>query len=163
MIKSALIAVVLTVLSSALSFALDREKTILGIRKGIRMFTGILPSIVTVLILVSLLLYLIPRETILRVLGKDAGIVTKMMAAIIGSLSLIPGFIAYPVCSILVKSGVSYQVIAVFITTLMMVGIVTLPVESRYFGAKAALLRNALSFAAAVIIGSFIGLMWGVI
>ena len=34
----------------------------------------------------------------------------------------------------LIQNGVSYSVIAVFITTLTMVGIITIPMEARYFG-----------------------------
>jgi hypothetical protein len=49
-------------------------------------------------------------------------------------------------------------VVAVFVTSLIMVGFVTLPLEIRYFGKKAALLRNALSLIAAIIIGGLIGL-----
>jgi hypothetical protein len=41
----------------------------------------------------------------------------------------------------------------------MMVGIVTLPLEIKYFGRKAAILRNLLNFFAALIIGIFVGLM----
>jgi hypothetical protein len=42
-------------------------------------------------------------------------------------------------------------------TTLMMVGVVTLPLEIKYFGKKAAILRNAFNFIAAIIIGILIG------
>ena len=68
-------------------------------------------------------------------------------------------FFAYPLAGILVKSGVSYSVIAVFITTLMMVGILTLPLEAKYFGLKTAIIRNALYFVGAIIIGLIIGLI----
>jgi hypothetical protein len=46
-------------------------------------------------------------------------------------------------------------------TTLMMVGVVTLPLEIRYFGKRAALTRNILNFVAAVIIGLAVGLILG--
>jgi uncharacterized membrane protein YraQ (UPF0718 family) len=64
---------------------------------------------------------------------------------------------------ILIKSGVSYPIIAMFITTLMMVGVVTLPLEARFFGFKVALLRNILSFFGAVLVGVLIGIVWGLI
>ena len=44
-------------------------------------------------------------------------------------------------------------------TTLMMVGVVTLPLETKYFGKKIAILRNVLNFAAAIIIGVLIGII----
>jgi hypothetical protein len=69
-----------------------------------------------------------------------------------------PGFIAFPLGAILVRSGVSYQVVAVFITTLMMVGILTLPLEAKYFGWRVSILRNALSFAGALLVGLLMGI-----
>ncbi|MCX6721680.1 MAG: hypothetical protein NTY04_00590, partial [Candidatus Staskawiczbacteria bacterium] len=93
-------------------------------------------------------------------LGEDAGFTGYVFAALAGSIALIPGFIAYPLAGILLKAGVSYPVIAVFITTLMMVGILTLPIEIKYFGVRISLIRNTLYFFGALIIGSLIGLFY---
>ncbi|MCK7518398.1 MAG: hypothetical protein MZV64_12095 [Ignavibacteriales bacterium] len=68
-----------------------------------------------------------------------------------GSVALIPGFIAYPLCGILIKNGVAYSVIAVFITTLMMTGFITLPVEAKFFGWKVSMIRNLFSLAGSII------------
>jgi len=124
------------------------------------MFIRILPSILSVLILVSVVLYVLPNELIVRYLGEDVGVSGYLFAALAGSLALIPGFIAYPMAGMLVQTGVSYPVIAVFITTLMMVGILTLPVEIKYFGIKVSLLRNGLFFLAALIVGTLIGIFY---
>jgi len=147
----------LTFIALILSFFADRKKTVSGIKKGFKMFLGILPMILNLLILVSIFLFLVPQETLIKLLGKGSGITGMLIAAILGSISLIPGFIAFPLASILLKSGVAYGVIAVFITTLMMVGILTLPLESKYFGMKTALMRNGFSFIGAIIIGLLIG------
>ena len=140
-----------------LSFIFDREKTLVGLRKGLTMFAGILPSLLNILVIVSVMLSVIPEETIVRLLGRNSGPVGVSIAALVGSVSLIPGFIAFPLASILIKSGVSYQVTAVFITTLLMVGIITLPLEAKYFGMKTAIIRNLLSLIGAIIIGLLIG------
>ncbi|HOV07644.1 MAG TPA: hypothetical protein PK482_00855, partial [Spirochaetota bacterium] len=81
----------------------------------------------------------------------------------IGSVALIPGFISYPLAAVLLKNGVSYPVISIFITTLMMVGIVTLPIEKKFFGWRVALTRNILSFIGALIIGACMALIWGLL
>jgi len=44
-------------------------------------------------------------------------------------------------------------VVAVFITTLTMIGVVTLPVKVRELGKRLAILRNCLSFFIAIVIG----------
>jgi uncharacterized membrane protein YraQ (UPF0718 family) len=132
----------------------------LAIKKGLKMFVGILPSFITVLILVSLLLAWLPQDMITHWLGKSSGLWAYPIAAIAGSIFLIPAFIAYPLGGLLIRIGVSYSVIAIFITTLMMVGIITLPLEAKYFGWKVAVTRNVFSFIAAIIIGLAIGVIW---
>ena len=42
--------------------------------------------------------------------------------------------------------------VATFMTTLMMVGVVTLPLEIKYFGRNVAIVRNVLNFFAAIVI-----------
>ena len=150
---------VVTALALIISFFADRKKTMQGLKKGMKMFLGILPSLLNILALVSIVLYLIPNETLVKWLGKDSGSFGMLSAAVIGSIALVPGFIAFPLAAILLKSGVGYGVLAVFITTLMMVGVLTLPLEAKYFGMRTTLIRNALSLAGAVIIGVLIGLI----
>jgi uncharacterized membrane protein YraQ (UPF0718 family) len=135
------------------SVVANAHKTWIGIKKGLTMFLNLLPVLLLMLALVSIVLFLIPNETLIKYMGKSSGIEGWLIAAFLGSVALIPGFIAYPLCSVLIKSGVAYTTIAVFITTLMMVGIITLPVEAKFFGWKTSIVRNALSFFAALFIG----------
>ena len=136
-----------------LSFIFDYLKTIKGIKKGLMMFFNLLPVLLLMLALVSIVLFLIPNDMLIKYMGQGSGIEGWLIAASLGSVALIPGFIAYPLCAILIKSGVDYSVIAVFITTLMMVGILTLPVEAKFFGWKTSIIRNVLSLVAALFIG----------
>lgn len=142
------------------SFIADSKRTKAGLKKGVAMFLGILPIILLVLICISIILFFLPNETIVRYLGEDAGVVGYATAALLGAIVLIPGFVAYPLAGVLVKSGVSYPVIAVFITTLMMVGVLTLPIESKFFGLKVALVRNAVFFIAALLVGGAMGVLY---
>jgi uncharacterized membrane protein YraQ (UPF0718 family) len=151
-----LILIVITVVVVAVSFVADRRKTTAGLRRGLKMFVGILPALLNMLILVSLALTFVPQQTIVRWLGANSGVAGYAVAAVIGSIAMIPGFVAFPLGALILKTGAGYAVVAVFITTLMMVGIVTLPLESRYFGRTVALLRNGLSFIGALIVGLLI-------
>lgn len=147
-------AFILVALVSVLgSFLLDRKKTAEGIARGAKMFVGIFPALLQILIAVSVLLWLFPKETISAYLNQGSGWLSFILAGLVGSIALIPGFIAYPLSGVLLKSGVPLQILAVFITTLMMVGIVTLPLEAKYFGWRATIMRNVLSFIAAYVIG----------
>jgi uncharacterized membrane protein YraQ (UPF0718 family) len=152
------ILLILTGIILLISLLKDIKKTIEGIKKGFTMFFKVLPAILNMLIFVSVFLYIISNEVIIKLLGKNSGITGISIAAVLGSVSLIPAFIAYPLSAVLLRNGVSYQITAIFITTLMMVGIITLPLESKYFGWRVSILRNSLSFVGAIIIGLLIGL-----
>lgn len=157
MSNNTLIFGLFTGISLFLSFILDRDKTILGVKKGGKMFSNILSPFLNILILISIVLFFIPAYLIAHYLGVNSGWYGFALATFIGSISLIPGFIAYPLAATLLKQGATYDVVAVFMTTLMTVGVVTLPLEIKYFGKKAAILRNSLSLIAAIIVGVFMG------
>lgn len=157
--NNAIIFISVSFLTSFVSFLLDKKKTILGFKKGFKMFKSIIVPFLNILILVSLLIYLIPPETITKYLGAGSGIIGFIIAAIFGSITLIPGFISYPIASNLLEQGASYATVTVFMTTLMMVGVATLPLEIKYFGKKVAIIRNLLNLVAAIIIGIIIGII----
>ncbi len=145
------------------SFFLDRQKTKEGLKRGWRMFRNMLVPFINILILVSLVIYFISPDVINRYLGAGSGVLGFSIAAVVGSITLIPGFISYPIAAGLIQQGASYAVVATFMTTLMMVGVVTLPLEIRYFGKRAAIIRNSLNFVAAIVIGLAVGLIMDVV
>ena len=151
--------IIITVALSFVSFIFDKKKTLKGIKKGAKQFINILPTLLSVIILISIVLYFVSDKVLMQYLGSDAGITAYFSAGIIGAVAILPGFIAYPLAGILVKSGVSLSVIAVFITTLKMVGIMTIPIERRYFGTKVAVVRNLLSFGGALLVGILMALI----
>ena len=149
--------IIFTAICLFVSLIVNRQKTWAGVKKGALMFFRLLPTLVLMLALVSIVLYLIPEEKLVEYMGEGSGITGWMTAALFGSVALIPGFIAYPLCGILIKSGVAYSVIAVFITTLMMTGFLTLPLEAKFFGWRVSIIRNLVSLAAALLIGLIMG------
>jgi uncharacterized membrane protein YraQ (UPF0718 family) len=159
MIDNAFIFIIVSILLTFVSFLLDRRKTMLGLKKGWKMFQNVAIPFLNILILVSLVLHVVPPSLIVRYLGAGSGWGGLAIAAIVGSITLIPGFISYPIASVLIKQGASYTTVATFMTTLMMVGVVTLPLEIKYFGRRVAILRNVLNFIAAIVIGLFVGLI----
>jgi uncharacterized membrane protein YraQ (UPF0718 family) len=159
MLKNAVIFMLVTMVLLIVSFVLDRDKTIQGVKKGLRMFWLIAMPFLNILILIAVMMSVIPPSLIRTYLGAGSGIYGPLAAAVIGSVTLIPGFISYPIAAFLIKDGASYTTVATFMTTLMMVGIVTLPLEIRYFGKRVAILRNILNFAAAIVIGAVVGVI----
>ena len=139
------------------SFVKSREKTILALKKAWKSFENILPQFLAILLLIGFILAVLDEATISKLLGKESGMVGMAIAAVIGSITLIPGFIAFPLAASLLAAGAGYGQIAMFLTTLMMVGIVTLPLEVTYFGKRLAVMRNALGLAYAVLASFLLG------
>jgi ABC-type multidrug transport system permease subunit len=72
---------------------------------------------------------------------------------------MIPGFVAFPTAALLLQGGAGYMQIGAFVSALMMVGIVTLPVEVKYFGKRLAILRNLFAFLFSFFVAIVIGLV----
>ena len=141
----------ITAIAIMASLLADRRKTLMGVRRGLRMFVNLLPTLVAVLAAVSLLMAAVRPATLERLLG-GGGPLPFLAALIVGSIALIPGFIAFPLAGVLKDHGATTAVLAAFITTLLMVGVVTLPIEIRFFGRRIAIWRNLLAFAGAVVV-----------
>lgn len=129
-----------------ISYAKNKAKTLHALKKAWKSFENILPQFLSILIIIGISLSLLSPENISYLIGEKSGWLGMLAASVIGSITLIPGFIAFPLTAALLNSGAGLMQIGVFISTLMMVGVVTLPLEIKYFGRKAALLRNSLAF-----------------
>ncbi|HZW49688.1 MAG TPA: permease [Bacillota bacterium] len=129
-----------------ISFFKDKKKTKISLKKAWKAFENILPEFLVVLLLVGVLLALLNAEVISKIIGAGSGWLGVLLASIVGSITLIPGFIAFPMAAMLLQGGAGYMQIGAFISTLMMVGVVTLPVEMKYFGKRLTILRNVLAF-----------------
>lgn len=141
----------------AASFIADRARTGTAVRRAAHLLRDILPALVGMLAIVSLLLAAVTPAMLHRFLAS-AGLAPFLAALGFGSIALMPGFIAFPLAAALRHAGASNAVLAAFITSLVMVGVVTLPIEARYFGWRLALIRNLLALGAAVIVA--VGMTW---
>jgi len=143
------------------SFFKDREKTISALKVAWKKLLKILPSFIVMIIAVSVLLYFIPEHAIVEHLNGTSKWISFLSAILLGSVAVMPGFVAFPLGGILLTKGVTHMVISAFTTTLMMVGIVTFPIEKIYLGTKVTILRNIISIAIAVITALITALFYG--
>jgi uncharacterized membrane protein YraQ (UPF0718 family) len=142
-----------------LSFQKDKKKTNMALKKAWKSFENILPQFLAILFMIGMILAVLSPEIISKLIGSQSGWLGMVIASIIGSITLIPGFVAFPLTANLLESGAGVMQLGVFISTLMMVGIVTAPVEMEYFGKKAAVLRNALAFIFSYLVAIVIGVV----
>jgi uncharacterized membrane protein YraQ (UPF0718 family) len=145
---------IIAVLLMIVSFFSEKQKTLAAMKKTKGMMGNMLGDMIGIILLIGLMLTLIPPETIRSVLGSANPCISTAFAALAGSITLIPAFVAFPLAGSLVDAGAGILPAVAFLTTLTMVGIVTLPLEKKEFGIKFALTRNMLSF------GFAIGIAW---
>lgn len=150
-----------TVLLVVLSFIRDRKKTKKSLMKAWKAFENILPQFLGIIVLVGILMAVLNPEVISNIIGSSSGWFGVLLASLVGAVTLIPGFIAFPTAALLLQNGAGYMQIGAFVSSLMMVGVVTLPLEIRHFGKRAAVWRNALAFVFAFVAALVIGKVMG--
>jgi len=80
-----------------------------------------------------------------------------LLVGVVGPLMHIPALLSFPLVASLLYNRASISAVAAFITTLTMIGTITLPLEIKELGKKMAILRNGLSFVIAIIIALIMG------
>ena len=152
---------VITILVTLISFFADKAKTLKAIRMSIKKMVKILPAFFWMLIFMSIALYIFSEDQIRTVLVNNNIYYSLVLAISCGSVAIIPGFIAFPLSGILQEQGVAYMVLSGFTTTLMMVGIVTFPIEKEYLGVKLGIIRNIISLIIALMVALGTGIVYG--
>ncbi len=141
------------------SLVKSRQKTRMALKKAWKSFENILPQFSVILLLIGMMLAILTPQQISGLLGSGSGWIGVLVASLIGSITLVPAFVAFPLAAALLESGAGYMQIAAFVSTLMMVGIVTLPVEFRYFGKKAAIIRNVGAYVFSLVVALVMGVL----
>ncbi len=153
---------ILTIVLLFVSLIFNKQKTTHAIKIALKRVIAILPAFVTVIIFTSIVLSFVSPESIQKVLGASSNRWAGMIiASAVGSIAVMPGFVAFPLAAILKENGVLFMVISAFTTTLMMVGIVTFPIERAFLGTKVALFRNFISLLIALTVAVITGFIFG--
>lgn len=150
---------IITLVWFFISIFKDKQKTFDSIKLSFGMMKSIGTDIIAILLLIGLILTIVPPESLSDFLGKSNIFVSTIAFALVGCITLIPAFVAFPLAGSLMESGAGVMPIVAFITTLTMVGVVTFPLENKEFGMKFTLIRNGLSFVFAIIIALIMGVL----
>ena len=128
------------------SFLKNKEKTKKAVINGVKSFEKIMPQFLSIVIVIAITLTILKPETISKLIGKDSGILGVLLSSIVGSIAMMPTFVAFSTGNTLLQNGAGYAQVSALITTLTMVGMLTFPLEAEYIGKKSAFYRNFLLF-----------------
>lgn len=142
-----------------ISLIKDKRKTKKALKMALGMGRGMVVSILSIIFAIGLILTIFPPQEIARFVSGQSVLAATVVAALFGTITLVPAFIAFPLVGTLVGAGVSVVPAVAFLTTLTMVGVVTFPLEKKEFGVKFTAVRNGLSFVFAIIIALVMGVI----
>lgn len=148
---------IISIILLIISFLKDRDKTLKAIKKAVKSFENIMPQFLGIIIVVGIMLAILNPEDISRLIGEKSGFLGVFISVIVGSITMMPTFVAFSTGNTLLQNGAGYSQVAALVSTLTLVGIMTFPLEAKYIGKKAAFLRNFIaclfSFIVALVVG----------
>ncbi|VDN46549.1 Permease [Petrocella atlantisensis] len=148
-----------SILLTLLSYFRDKEKTKMALKKAYKAFTNLLPALIPMILFVGIMLTLVSPDLIGKLLGDESGLIGIIIGAVLGSIVFMPSFVAFSLGENLLIGGAGYPQVAVFISTLMAVGISSLAIELKYFNNKTTILRNVFALLASLIFAGLIGVI----
>ncbi|EOR27766.1 MULTISPECIES: hypothetical protein [Clostridium] len=156
---SSIILYLIAFLLFLISYKRDRRKTKKALLTGVKAIENILPQFLGIILIVGLTLSILNPEIISKIIGSNSNILGVLLSAILGSIAMMPTFVAFSTGDMLLKNGAGIAQVAALISTLTLIGIVTIPLEVKYIGKKAAIYRNLVAFIFSIIVAFFVGLV----
>ena len=120
----------LCIVLTLVSFLKNKEKTKKAVINGVKSFEKIMPQFLSIVIVIAITLTILKPETISKLIGKDSGILGVLLSSIVGSIAMMPTFVAFSTGNTLLQNGAGYAQVSALITTLTMVGMLTFPLEA---------------------------------
>ena len=111
---------------------------------------SILPA---VMILMGIFAVFVPKDLVVRYLGKEAGVKGVFLAMIMGALPTGPLYIAFPIASTLLKKGARVSNVIVFLSAWSCIKIPQELVELEFLGFRFMVTRLILTAIFVVIMG----------
>lgn len=156
---TAVIINLIAAVAFAIAFGHKRRQALQAVKAALKMLLGILPMLLIIILLIGLLFGFVSEEGLRSFIGEQSGPLGVVLVAVVGAVLHIPAILAFPLSASLLAKGASVSITAAFITSLTMIGVVTLPLEVKELGGRFAALRNLTSLAAALIISFLMGVL----
>lgn len=119
---------------------------------------SVLPPIMLILGLIDIW---IPREALIKYMGNDSGIVGILLAMAIGSIAAGPMYAAFPFTAVLIKKGVKFSNVIIFMNAWCVTKLSTLLFEISALGYKFTLARLIIDIPGVIVMGYLIHYLMG--
>jgi uncharacterized membrane protein YraQ (UPF0718 family) len=130
---------------------INKNKWKESISQSFNMFKGTLPTILGVILLISLINSIIPKDFYSK-LFQNNFLIDPIVGAIAGSVFAGNPLISYIIGGELLIQGIGLIAVTSFIVAWVTVGIIQFPAESIMLGKKFAFVRNLISFIFSILV-----------
>jgi uncharacterized membrane protein YraQ (UPF0718 family) len=128
-----------------ISLIKNKKKTISALKAAYKKFVYILSLFLIIMAGYAVVITFLPPDMMQDYIGAESGLNGIILSLSLGSVSVMPGFAAFPLCAALKSEGIPLYILAAFSISLMNVGVVTFPIEKKYLGVKVAIIRNIIA------------------
>lgn len=116
-------------------------------------FFQMLSVLPPIMILLGLMDVWVPRETLIKYMGDNSGILGIFFAMLIGSLAAGPMYAAFPFTAILLKKGAKFSNIIIFLNSWCVTKVSTLLFEVSSLGFRFTFIRLLIDIPGVIIMG----------
>lgn len=114
---------------------------------------GVLPPI---MLMLGLMDVWVPREILMKYMGNDSGFLGVFLAMLLGSLAAGPMYASFPFTAILMKKGVKFSNIVIFMNAWCVTKVSTLLFEISALGFKFTIIRLLIDIPGVILMGIII-------
>jgi len=145
---------VIVLAASALFIFPDKSNAVLNVSKNY--FIELIMILPAIMVIIGLFSVWVPKETVVKYLGKTSGIKGIIIAIALGMLPTGPLYIAFPMAAALLKKGAKISNIVIFISAWACIKLPQELVEIQFLGIQFTLLRLGLTVIFIIIMGIMI-------
>jgi uncharacterized membrane protein YraQ (UPF0718 family) len=116
-------------------------------------FMQMLSVLPPIMILLGLMDVWVPRETMIKFMGEDSGLLGIALAILLGSVAAGPMYAAFPFTAVLLRKGVKFSNIIIFMNAWCVTKIPTLLFELAYLGYTFTFVRFLINLPGIIIMG----------
>lgn len=147
-----LIVLFVTLIITSIDFNSGKSITNIAV-DSFKQMISVLPPI---MLLLGLLDIWVPRETMLKYMGENSGIIGIILAIIFGSVAAGPLYAAFPITAVFIKKGVKFSNVMIFLGAWCTTKIPTLLFELSALGYKYTFTRMFVNLPFIIILGYLI-------
>lgn len=129
-------------------FILKPDMGLSSIKNSVYYIKEMIMIMPVIFVLTALLDIWVPKENIMKFLGKDAGVKGAVLSLILGSISAGPIYAAFPLCVMLHKKGASIRNLVIILSAWAVIKVPMLLNEMKFLGFRFMAIRWVLTVAA---------------